>query len=96
MPIGKKQNEMEVFANPLDTEVSFSSSPKGSETFESRDDMKSEEAKAKKVGKNMRGYSAVRLRRARRARALFDGVDEDGNGTIDKEEVGGPACMSLV
>ena len=57
-----KSDEREFFANPLDLQ-----------TFESRDDMKSEEAKAKEVGENMR--------------ALFDDVDEDGGGTIDKQEI---------
>ena len=57
-----KSDEREFFANPLDLQ-----------TFESRDDMKSEEAKAKEVGENMR--------------TLFDDVDEDGGGTIDKEEI---------
>ena len=28
-------------------------------------------------------------------RALFDSVDKGSRGTIDKEEVGGPACMTL-
>ena len=92
MPSGKKQNEMEIFPNPLDKEWSFdgdstqpsdfASSPKGLEPSESTDDMKPGEAKAKIAGEDMQ--------------ALFDGVDEDGGGTIDKEEVEGPACMSLV
>ena len=63
MPSGKKQNEMEIFPNPLDKEWSFdgdstqpsdfASSPKGLEPSESTDDMKPGEAKAKIAGEDM-------------------------------------------